>query len=106
MVSCSMRYSVSAAFSTALSVDICSLFVRIVLTAKRLRKWIGGGLVTGEVDGRVLVELGQPVVGLDHAHGAGLRPHHDRLRRAPAARVADTLEQVAVGDAGGGEEDV
>ena len=47
------------------------------------------------------------VVGrLDPAHGARARAHHQRLGRRPGAAVADALEDVAVGDAGGGEEDV
>ncbi len=43
-------------------------------------KGIGGGGVPGEVHRGVLVEFGQPVVGLDDPHGAGLRAHDDRLR--------------------------
>ena len=46
------------------------------------------------------------MVGLDHPDRAGLRSHDDRLRGAAAAVVLDALEQVAVGDPGGAEEDV
>ena len=71
-----------------------------------LRQRICGGPVTGEVDRGVFVELGKPVVGLDHPDRAGLRPHDDRLGGAAAAVVVDALQQVTVGDPGGAEEDV
>ena len=65
-----------------------------------------GGDVAGEVDRGVFVEFGEPVVGLDHPDSSGLRAHHDRLGGAAAAVVLDALQQVAVGDSGGAEEDV
>src|SRR5262249_1797923 len=39
-------------------------------------------------------------------HGAGAGAHYQRFGGRPFAAVADPLEDVAVGDAGGGEEDV
>src|SRR4029077_9645156 len=53
-----------------------------------------------------LAELA-PVVGRLHAaHGAGAGAHHQRFGGCAFAAVANALEDVAVGDAGGGEEDV
>src|SRR4051794_16039411 len=46
------------------------------------------------------------MLALDVANGAGARPHDQRVRRCRAAAVADTLEQLAVGDPGRDEEDV
>ena len=43
---------------------------------------------------------------LDAADGAGAGAHHQRFGGRAFAAVADALEDVAVGDAGGGEEDV
>src|SRR4029077_9306616 len=63
-------------------------------------------VVAGEVDAGVFAEFVEAVVGLDHADGAGLRPHHDRLGVGAPAAVADTTQQITVGDAGGGEEHV
>src|SRR5574337_2165464 len=93
MVSCSMRYSVSA---------IC----RRPRSSKVLGQGVGGAGVAGEVDRRILVEFRQPVVRLDHPHGPGLRAHHDRLGGATTGVVAHPLEQITVGDPGGAEEDV
>src|SRR3954449_11751366 len=44
--------------------------------------------------------------GLERAHGAGLRPHHERGCERAAGAIADAAEQIAVSHAGGGEEDV
>ena len=46
------------------------------------------------------------MAGLDAADGARARAHDQRLGGRAGAAVADALEDVAVGDAGGGEEDV
>src|ERR1700745_803234 len=99
MVSCSMRYSVSPATSSVAidwssSLRMCS------------GQGIGGGAVAGEVDGGVFVELREPVVGLDHADGARLGPHDDRLGGAAAGGVLHAVEQVSGGDTRGAEEDV
>ena len=54
-----------------------------------------------------LAQLGPVVARLHGAHRPGARAHHQRLGRGVAVvQVADALQQVAVGDAGGGEEDV
>src|SRR6202012_3054767 len=55
---------------------------------------------------RDLAELRAVVRRLDTAHGAGAGAHHQRFGRRAFAAVADALEDVAVGHAGGGEEDV
>src|ERR1700727_3933394 len=98
MLSRSIRYSVSA-------IDGMSLLGR-GLARWWLRQRVRGAAVAGEVDGRVFVELGQPVKALDHPQRARLRAHYDRLGGAAARLVAHSLEQVAVGDAGRAEEDV
>ncbi len=46
------------------------------------------------------------MTGVHAAHGAGAGAHHQRLGGGTVAAVANALEDVAVGDAGGGEEDV
>src|SRR5262245_28445409 len=62
--------------------------------------------------GSVELERGVPhellplVRGLDLADRARLRAHHERLRARAVAPVAHALQQVAVADAAGAEEDV
>src|SRR5919107_724950 len=58
------------------------------------------------VDGRVPAQLGQLVAGVDLAGGAGLGPHRQGLGGGAAAVETDPAQQLAVGDPGGGEEDV
>src|SRR5215208_5233913 len=54
-----------------------------------------------------LTQLGAIVGRLDTAHRAGAGAHHQGLGRGvTVVQVADAVEQVAVGDAGGREEDV
>src|SRR5918994_7449196 len=54
-----------------------------------------------------LPELRAIVGRLHPADRSGAGTHHQRLgRRVPVVAVADAIEQVAVGDAGRGEEDV
>src|SRR5688572_1789797 len=62
------------------------------------------GLV--EVDGAVPHQLLPAVGGVHLADRPRLRTHDQRLRGGPVPPEADTAEQLAVGDAGGGEEDV
>src|SRR5690606_12421257 len=52
------------------------------------------------------VDLVHAVDGLDQAHGARLRAHHQRLRVDVLGVVAHALQEVTVGDAGGREEAV
>src|SRR6185369_17810272 len=47
-----------------------------------------------------------PVLALDPAHRAGARAHHHAFRGDLVLAALHTLEQRAVGDAGGGEDDV
>src|SRR6478752_3863121 len=79
-----------------------------IMGSRQGRHRVGGELLVGEVevDRRVLAQLREPVVAVDHADGAGLGPHDDRLRRAPARPVVHAAEEVAVGDPGGAEERV
>ena len=63
-------------------------------------------LDSAERDGAELRQLGQRVAGVDLAQRPGLGPHDQRLRRGPELVVLHALEQLAVGDAGGGEEAV
>src|SRR4051794_19339148 len=65
-----------------------------------------GPMRSAELDGTELPQLLQPVTGVDAAHGARLRPHHQRLCGGTAAVVADAPQELAVGDAGGREEAV
>src|SRR4029450_8066083 len=58
------------------------------------------------VDGGVAAELGELVAGVDLAGGAGLGAHRQGLGEGAAAVEADPAQQLAVGDAGGGEEHV
>src|SRR6187397_3428244 len=51
-------------------------------------------------------QLGAVVAGLDAAHGARARAHHQRFGAGAGAAVAHALQDVAVGDTAGGEEDV
>src|SRR5689334_16305976 len=51
-------------------------------------------------------ELAAVVARVDAAHGAGAGAHHQRFGGGAGPAVADALEDVAVGDTGGGEEDV
>src|SRR5262245_55106077 len=51
-------------------------------------------------------QLRAVVAGLDAAYGARTRAHHQRFGAGAGAAVADALQDVAVGDAAGGEEDV
>src|SRR5690606_30980091 len=54
-----------------------------------------------------LAQLGAVVRRPHGAHRARARPHDQRLgRRLPPGEVANALQELAVGDAGGGEEDV
>src|SRR4029453_5051912 len=99
MVSCSMRYSTSWGVLEATLTKKSSLMVG---SGQRLV----GVAVAGEIDGGVFVELGQPVVCLDHAHGARLAAHDDRLCGASATVEMDTVEQVTVSHTGSGEEHV
>src|ERR1044072_5080369 len=46
------------------------------------------------------------MAGLDPAHRARARAHHQRFGAGAGAAVANALQDVAVGDAAGGEEDV
>src|SRR3954447_25606149 len=59
-----------------------------------------------EVDGGVCLELLQLVVGGDRPDRAAARAHHQRVGAAASGAVAHALHQLAVGDAGGHEEDV
>src|SRR5215217_1396456 len=43
---------------------------------------------------------------LNSSNGPGSRSHHERLRRRTLREIMDPFEQLPVGDAGGGEEDV
>src|SRR4051812_29020899 len=61
-------------------------------------------LVVG--DGGEAAELVELVAGVDGADGAGLGAHDERLRGGAPAVVVHALQQLAVGDAGGGEEAV
>src|SRR5919106_5634428 len=58
------------------------------------------------VDGGVAAELGELVAGVDRAGGARLGAHRQGLGEGAATVEADPAEQLAVGDAGGGEEHV
>src|SRR5436190_4430254 len=49
---------------------------------------------------------GEVVLGVDHAHRAGLRAHHDRVRVGAAGEAAHAAQHRAVGDAGRGEHHV
>eukprot|EP01136_Pigoraptor_vietnamica_P043675 Opistho-1_new@19395 len=58
-------------------------------------------------DSSIVLELLEVEVhGLYEADGAGRRAHHHRVRLDAVALEGDAVEEVAVGDAGGGEEDV
>src|SRR6187551_3956758 len=51
-------------------------------------------------------QLGAIVARMDAAHRAGTGAHHQRFGSGPRTAVANALQDVAVGDAAGGEEDV
>ena len=59
-----------------------------------------------ELDGAELGQLGQGMARVDLAEGARLRAHDEGLGGRAVVVVADALEQLAVGDAGRGEEAV
>ena len=52
------------------------------------------------------VARADPVPGLDQPHGAGLRPHRQRVRGRPVRGEAHAVQQLAVRDPGRGHEDV
>ena len=58
------------------------------------------------VDGREALQLVEPVAGVDEAHRARPGAHDERLGAGAARLEADALQELAVGDAGGGEEAV
>src|SRR4051794_187212 len=62
--------------------------------------------MTLEVDRTVGAQLVEPVLAVDVADGAALRPHDERVRVRAARAVADAVEQLAVCHARGDEEDV
>src|SRR5690606_19826010 len=70
------------------------------------RELVGEWLPSAELDGRVLLQLLESVLGLDEPDGARPRAHHERLGGGPALLVADALQQLPIGDAGCGEEAV
>ena len=53
-----------------------------------------------------LLELADAVLAVDHADGARAGAHHDRLAGRALGEETNALDQGAVGDPGGGEEDV
>src|SRR5438067_554879 len=53
-----------------------------------------------------LLELGDAVLAADRADGPRAGAHHDRLGGGVVGEEADALDHRAVGDPGGGEEDV
>jgi len=65
----------------------------------------GSGLTRGSVerDGTELGQLGQRVIGVDLLQGASLGTHDEGLGGGAELVVLDAAEDLAVGDAGGGE---
>src|SRR3954447_11766942 len=61
---------------------------------------------SAELDGAELLQLLEAMAGVDQPGRPRLRPHDERLRGGSARVVVDPLEDLAVGDAGDGEEAV
>src|SRR5699024_10227897 len=100
---------------TAVLVTVTHVAVEFTPRRADAGPWVGDGIGTGDGVGANTVEAGlgsgvepaapllDAVLGLDGANGPGGRAHHHRLGGHVGGVIAHASQQVAVGDAGGGE---